>query len=93
MCSSDLYNASLYRDAGGRVLGVFAAAHDMSRQMQAKREAAEQRAGELERLAELERFQRLAFGHELTTIELQKEIELLRKFGPAKRGDPGAPHT
>jgi PAS domain S-box-containing protein len=88
-----LYNASVYRDAGGRVLGVFAAARDMSRQMQAKREAAEQRAGELERLAELERFQRLAFGHELTTIELQKEIELLRKFGPAKTGDPGAPHT
>jgi PAS domain S-box-containing protein len=88
-----LYNASVYRDAGGRVLGVFAAARDMSSQMQAKREAAEQRAGELERLAELERLQRLAFGHALTTIELKKEIELLRKFGPAKRGDPGAPHT
>jgi PAS domain S-box-containing protein len=87
------YNASVYRDTGGKVLGVFAAARDMSRQMQAKREAAEQRAGELERLAELERFQRLAFGHELTTIELRKEIELLRKFGPAKRDDPGVPHT
>jgi PAS domain S-box-containing protein len=88
-----LYNASVYRDAGGRVLGVFAAARDMTRQMQAKREAAEQQAGELERLAELERFQRLAFGHELTTIELRKEIELLKKFGPAKSGGPEAPHA
>ena len=85
-----LYNASVYSDTGGRMLGAFAAARDVTRQMQANRAADEQRAGELERLAELERFQRLAVGRELTTIELKKEIELLTKFGPASRGDPGS---
>jgi len=84
-----LYNASIYRGAGGSVLGVFAAARDVTRQMQAQREIAEQQAGERERLAELEQFQRLAVGRELTMIELKKEIEYLRKFGPASRGDPG----
>ena len=86
------YNASLYRDAGGHVLGVFAAARNMTKQMHANREAAEHRAGQQERLAELERFQRLVFGRQLTTVELRKEIELLRKLGPANRGDPGAQH-
>jgi PAS domain S-box-containing protein len=85
-----LYNASVYRDTGGRMLGAFATARDVTRQIQANRAADEQRAGELERLAELERFQRLAVGRELTTIELKKEIELLTKFGPASRGDPGS---
>jgi PAS domain S-box-containing protein len=87
-----LYNASVYRDTGGNTLGVFAAARDVTRQMQANRTAAEQRAGELERLAELERFQRLTFGRELTMIELNTEIELLRKSGPASRCDSGAQH-
>jgi hypothetical protein len=74
------------------VLGVFAAARDMTKQVQANREAAEHGAGQQERLAELERFQRLVFGRQLTTVELRKEIELLRKLGPANRGDPGAQH-
>ena len=52
-----------------------------------QRKAAE--AAEQSRLAELEQFQRLAVGRELTMIELKKEIEYLRKFGPASRGDPG----
>ena len=34
---------------------------------------------ELERLDELERFQRLTVGRELKMIELKKEIEALRK--------------
>src|SRR5664280_165430 len=80
-----LYNASVYRDTGGNTLGAFAAARDVTRQMQASRTAAEQRAGELERLAALERFQRLTFGRELTMIELNQEIELLRS--PARPVD------
>ncbi len=57
-----LYNASVYKDARGAVLGVFAAARDVTAQRRAEAEVAEQRAKELERLAELERFQRLTVG-------------------------------
>jgi PAS domain S-box-containing protein len=74
-----LYNASVYRDAGGNVLGVFAAARDVTAQKRAEAEIAEQRGKELERLAELERFQKLTVGRELKMIELKKEIEELKK--------------
>jgi PAS domain S-box-containing protein len=84
-----LYNASVYRDAGGKVLGVFAAARDVTKQNQAHREIASQRVNELDRLAELERFQRLTVGRELKMIELKKENEYLRKFGRAEGGDLG----
>jgi PAS domain S-box-containing protein len=73
-----LYNASVYRDAGGRVLGVFAAARDVTDRKRAESEVTKQRARELDRLAELERFQKLTVGRELRMIELKKEIEDLR---------------
>jgi PAS domain S-box-containing protein len=74
-----LYNASVYRAEGGNVLGVFAAARDVTAQKQAEAQIADQRAKELERLAELERFQKLTMGRELRMIELKKEIEDLKK--------------
>jgi PAS domain S-box-containing protein len=86
-----LYNASVYRDTGGKVLGVFAAARDVTEQKRAQAEIAQQ-AKELDRLAELERFQRLTVGRELKMIELKKEIEFLRKFGPADGGETGDEH-
>ncbi|HYO19834.1 MAG TPA: PAS domain S-box protein [Dermatophilaceae bacterium] len=46
-------------------------------------------ASELDRLEELERFQRLTVGRELKMLDLKKEIEYLRKFAPAKGSDPG----
>ena len=73
-----LYNASVYKDAAGNVLGAFAAARDVTAQKRAEREVAEQRARELGRLADLERFQKLTVGRELRMIELKKEIEDLR---------------
>jgi PAS domain S-box-containing protein len=82
-----LYNASVYRNAGGNVLGVFAAARDVTEQKQAQAEIAQQ-AKELDRLAELERFQRLTVGRELKMIELKKEIEYLRMVGPTEGGEP-----
>jgi PAS domain S-box-containing protein len=73
-----LYNASVYRDAAGRVLGVFAAARDVTDWKRAESEVTKQRARELDRLAELERFQQLTVGRELRMIELKNEIEHLR---------------
>ncbi len=74
-----LYNASVYRDERGSVRGVFAAARDVTAQKRAEAQVADQRAKELERLAELERFQKLTMGRELRMIELKKEIEDLKK--------------
>ena len=84
-----LYNASVYRDAGGKVLGVFAAARDVTKQNRAQQEIAEQRVNELDRLAELEHFQRLTVGRELKMIELKKEIERLQTYGRAGGGKVG----
>jgi PAS domain S-box-containing protein len=78
-----LYNASVYKDVRGNVLGVFAAARDVTAQRKAEAEVANQRTTELERLAELERFQKLTVGRELKMIELKKEIEDLKKLVPA----------
>jgi PAS domain S-box-containing protein len=78
-----LYNASIYRDGGGGVLGVFAAARDVTAQKRAELEIAEQRNKELDRLAELERFQKLTVGRELKMIELKKEIADLRRQLPS----------
>jgi hypothetical protein len=75
----------VYKDVRGNVLGVFAAARDVSAQKKAEQEVADQRTRELERLAELERFQRLTVGRELKMIELKKEIEELRKVVPPDR--------
>jgi PAS domain S-box-containing protein len=80
-----LYNASVYKDMRGNVLGVFAAARDVTAQKKAETEVAEQRTRELERLGELERFQRLTVGRELKMIELKKEIEELRKSVSTER--------
>jgi len=93
MCDQDgtltdvLYNASVYRDTSGNVLGVFAAARDVTKQKQAQQEIAAQQGKELGRLAELERFQRLTVGRELKMIELKKEIEYLRMLGLGERGE------
>jgi PAS domain S-box-containing protein len=78
-----LYNGSVYKDARGQVLGVFAAARDVTAQRNAEAQIAEQRTQELERLSELERFQKLTVGRELKMIELKREIEELKKLLPA----------
>lgn len=80
-----LYNASVYKDARGEVLGVFAAARDVTAQKKAEAEIAEQRSKELDRLAELERFQKLTVGRELKMIELKKEIEQLKAQVPGSK--------
>jgi PAS domain S-box-containing protein len=73
-----LYNAQVYRDDEGKVIGVFAAARDVTAQKRVEAELAVQRKVELERLAELEKFQRLTVGRELKMVELKKEIMELK---------------
>jgi PAS domain S-box-containing protein len=72
-----LYNASVYKDSRGNVSGVLAAARDVTAQRKAEAELAEQRSRDLDRLAELEKFQNLTVGRELKMIELKKEISEL----------------
>lgn len=73
-----LYNASVYKDVHDNVLGVFAAARDVTAQKQAEALITEQRDREMDRLLELERFQKLTVGRELKMIELKKEIADLK---------------
>jgi PAS domain S-box-containing protein len=73
-----MFNASVYKDADNKVLGMFAAARDVTAQRRAEAAIAERRARELEKLEDLERFQRLTVGRELKMIELKKEIVELK---------------
>jgi|HubBroStandDraft_1064217.scaffolds.fasta_scaffold08301_4 PAS domain S-box-containing protein len=73
-----MFNASVYKDADDNVLGMFAAARDVTAQRKAEAAIAEQRGKELERLEDLERFQKLTVGRELKMIELKKEIVELK---------------
>jgi PAS domain S-box-containing protein len=77
-----LYNASVYRDTAGNVLGAFAAARDVTAARRAQRENAQQQAKEREQLIELQQFQRLTVGRELQMIDLKKENERLRSLIP-----------
>lgn len=85
-CTDVLYNASVYKDIRGNVLGVFAAARDVTAQKKAEAELTDQRTKELERLGELERFQKLTVGRELKMIELKREIAHLKSHLPAVDG-------
>ncbi len=67
-----LYNASIYRNISGGVLGVVAAARDITAQKRAEAETAEERRKDLRRLEELEQFKKLAVGRELKSDRAQK---------------------
>ncbi len=61
----------------------------MTARKRVEEELAEQRRRELDRLAELEKFQKLTVGRELKMVELKKEIEeLKRECEQLKRKSP-----
>ena len=80
-----LYNASVYKDYKDNVLGVFAAARDITAQKQLAEREIEEREKELMRIEELERFRKLTVGRELKMMELKKEIQELQ--GKVSAGD------
>jgi PAS domain S-box-containing protein len=76
---SVLYNASTYRDEGGQVIGVFAAARDVTAAKQAEQKR-------LEYLRELERWRKATLGREERVRELKGEIDrLLARLGEPPR--------
>jgi len=80
-----MLNASLYKDTRGEVLGVFAAARDVT----ARRTAEAQVSKELERLGELERFKKLTVGRELKMIDLKRELgELKHELEASRAASP-----
>ncbi len=60
------------------MLGVFAAARDITAQKQLAEREIEEREKELMRIEELERFRKLTVGRELKMMELKKEIQELQ---------------
>lgn len=85
-----LYNASVYTNEAGVVLGVFAAARDVTIKKDLEKKLAEYTKGlevsgarstkELAtRVEELEQLNKNMIGRELKMIELKKEIERLKK--------------
>jgi PAS domain S-box-containing protein len=67
------------RDAGGAIIGVSAVARDLTAQKRDEATIAERHAADLDRLAELTRFNRQMVGRELKMAELKKENERLHK--------------
>jgi PAS domain S-box-containing protein len=86
-----LYNASLFSDETGKIMGVFAAARDITERKRAEEEIrklneelelrVKQRTAELEeKNSELDRMNKLFVGRELRMVELKKKIRELEKL-------------
>jgi len=84
-----LYNASVYKNQAGVVLGVFAAARDVTTKKDLEKKLAEYTKGLevsgakstkdlADRVKELELLNKSMIGRELKMIELKKEIETLK---------------
>ena len=78
-----LFNASVYRDTRGEVLGIFAAARDVTAKKNAE-------ALVTKELAELERFKKVTVGRELKMIDLKREITELSQALEVLRGTASA---
>ncbi len=74
-----IVSVTALRDAGKAIIGYLLIGTDNTARKQAESVIADQRGKELERIVELERFQKLTVGRELKMIELKKEIEEMKK--------------
>jgi PAS domain S-box-containing protein len=93
-----LLTVSPIRDSRGGVIGASTIAHDVTSQRRDRAEIAEYQTRALERLEELERFQRLTVGRELKMIELKNENrrladEVSRLAATARTPDGPPPGT
>jgi hypothetical protein len=73
------------RDAQDVIIGYLLIGTDNTARKKAEAEVADQRTKELERLAELERFQKLTIGRELKMIDLKREIRDLKRLIPSEQ--------
>ena len=81
-------SAAAIRDDEDKVIGLVSFHRDIRERVKVEKEIEESKNRALEKVAELEQYQQLTVGRELRMIELKKEIEYLKKSGPARRGDP-----
>jgi len=72
------------RDAQDAIIGYLLIGTDNTARKKAEAEVADQRTKELDRLAELERFQKLTIGRELKMIDLKREILELKRRVPVE---------
>src|SRR5258708_33362305 len=72
-----LYNASVYRDERGNVLGIFAAARDVTAQKQAAGHAPDQRGTSLDRLATIRAYHKITKVNEATIKVPEKPLDEL----------------
>jgi PAS domain S-box-containing protein len=80
-----LVSVTALRDAQDAIIGYLLIGTDNTARKKAEAEVADQRAKELERLAELERFQKLTIGRELKMIDLKREIFELKRMVPVEQ--------
>jgi len=79
-----LVSVTALRDAQDAIIGYLLIGTDNTARKKAEAEVADQRTKELERLAELERFQKLTIGRELKMIDLKREIQELKRQVPVE---------
>ena len=79
-----LVSVTALRDAQDAIIGYLLIGTDNTARKKAEAEVADQRTKELERLAELERFQKLTIGRELKMIDLKREIQELKRLVPVE---------
>ena len=72
-------NASALRDVDGNVIGAIGILRDMREYEQVVRDLEKSKSELQEKILDLEKFEEVVVGRELKMIELERELETLRK--------------
>jgi transcriptional regulator of acetoin/glycerol metabolism len=72
-------SAAPIRDADGRIIGVVLVFHDVTARREAARAERQTHAKLMEKVIELEQFERAVVGRELRMVELEKENAAIKK--------------